>query len=91
MILVYISNYSSVGLQIILPGSQILTISYFLFVFLIISPSITILILIKNYRIINDINKKKLENILKPLPKELQEKINENLKALRITKKLRSE
>jgi hypothetical protein len=93
IILVYFSNYSIVGLHIIIPGSQIFTISYFFFGFLFISPTITTYILIKNYRIINKINKKKLENILELLPKNIQEIITENLKALRIKniKKLKSE
>jgi hypothetical protein len=91
--LVYFSNYSIVGLNIIIPGSQIITISYFFFGFLFISPTITLYILIKNYRIISRINKKKLENILDPLPKNMQEKITENLKALKFKniKKLKSE
>jgi len=89
----YIPNYSIVGLQVILPGSQILTISYFFFGFLFISPTITTFFLIKNYRIINKINKKKLDNILESLPRNVQIKITENLKALRIknVKQLRSE
>jgi hypothetical protein len=84
MITLYITNYSNTGVQVILPGAQILTISYFIFGYLTISPAITIFILIKNYRIINKINKKKLDKIIEPLPRNVQIKITENLKALKI-------
>ncbi len=92
VILLFI-DYSSIGIELILPGSQILTISYFYFGFLIISPTLTIIILIKNYKIINKINKEKLDEILKPLPRNLQVKIIENLKALnnKIKEQLKSE
>ncbi|MDX1799252.1 MAG: hypothetical protein R3255_11435, partial [Candidatus Lokiarchaeia archaeon] len=86
ILMLFITNYTNIGMQVILPGSQILTISYLLFGFLFISPSIAVFILIKNYKIINKINKKKLENILESLPRNVQIKITENLKALKIKK-----
>ncbi len=93
IIILLIPIYSNIGIQVILPGSQILTIPYFFLGFLFISPAITIIILIKNYRIINKINKKKLDKILELLPRNIQIGITENLKALRIKiiKQLKSE
>ncbi|MFX0006055.1 MAG: hypothetical protein ACFFA7_02110 [Promethearchaeota archaeon] len=93
ILMLFITNYSNIGMQVILPGSQILTISYLFFGFLFISPIIAVFILIKNYKIINKIDKKKLENILESLPRNVQIKITENLKALNIKniKQLRRE
>jgi hypothetical protein len=50
-------------------------------------------LLFRNYRTINEINKKKLDKIIEPLPRNLQIKIIENLKLLnnRIQAKLESE
>jgi len=93
IIILLFTDYSSIGIQLVLPGSQILTLSYFYFGFLIISPTLTIIILTKNYKTINKINKENLDEILKPLPRNLQVKIIANLKALnnKIKEQLKSE
>ncbi|MFX0021632.1 MAG: hypothetical protein ACFE9S_04850 [Candidatus Hermodarchaeota archaeon] len=93
VISLFLTIYSGIGVQIILPGAQILTISYFFIGFLCFSPAITILFFFKNYRIINSINKEKLDKILEPLPRNLRLKITENLKALnnKIKAELKSE
>jgi len=93
IITLFFINYGSIGIQLLLPGSQIITISYFFYGFLIISPTLTIVFLIKNYKTNNKISKEKLDKILEPLPRNLQIKIIENLKALnnRIKEQLKSE
>lgn len=93
IITLFFINYGTIGIQLLLPGSQIITISYFFYGFLIISPTLTIIFLIKNYKINNKISKEKLDKILEPLPRNLQIKIIENLKALnnRIKEQLKSE
>ncbi|MFW9970999.1 MAG: hypothetical protein ACFFDF_12465, partial [Candidatus Odinarchaeota archaeon] len=71
----------------------IMSISYFFILFLIISPTISIIFLIRTYRNISNINTEKLNEILKPLPRNIQIKIIENLKALndRIKEQLKNE
>jgi hypothetical protein len=71
-----------IGIQLILPGSQTITLSYIFYGFLIISPALTIILFIWNYKSINDFNREKLNEIIEPLPKNIQTKIIENLKAL---------
>ena len=70
------------GIQVILPGTQILTLSYLFYGFLTISPILTIILLNKNYKTINSLSKEKFEAILDPLPRNIQIKIRENLKTL---------
>jgi hypothetical protein len=93
LIILFLINYSHMNFLLILPGSQIVPISYVFVGFLIISPTLTMFLLFRNYRTINEINKKKLDKIIEPLPRNLQIKIIENLKLLnnRIQAKLESE
>jgi hypothetical protein len=70
------------GMQLSLPGTQLIEFSYVLYVILIISPIITILVHIFNYKVINNFNEEKLEKIIEPLPRNIQIKIIENLKSL---------
>ncbi|MFX0141877.1 MAG: hypothetical protein ACFFDN_50035, partial [Candidatus Hodarchaeota archaeon] len=74
----------TIGIQLILPGSQTMTLSYIFYVFLIISPSLSIVLFVWNYKSINNFSREKLNEIIKPLPKNIQIKIIENLKALNI-------
>ena len=92
IILLFI-NYNSIGIQLILPGSQTITLSYFFYGFLIISPTLTILLLIWNYKAINNFSREKLNEVIEPLPRNMQIKIVENLKALnnKIKEQLKSE
>lgn len=75
-------NKNMPGIQVILPGTQILTLSYLFYGFLVISPILTIILLYKNYKTINSLSKEKFEVILDPLPRNIQIKIRENLKTL---------
>ncbi len=79
--LLFINN-NMPGIQVILPGTQILTLSYLFYGFLTISPILTIILLNKNYKTINTLSKEKFEAILDPLPRNIQIKIRENLKTL---------
>ena len=72
------------GIQLKLPSSDFITISLGLLVSLIVSPLITVSSLIINYRDIIEFDKKNLDEILKPLPRETRINIVENLKALNI-------
>ncbi|MFX0145382.1 MAG: hypothetical protein ACFE9C_15065 [Candidatus Hodarchaeota archaeon] len=78
----FLMNNGNLGIQLLLPGSQIMLISYFFVGCLIISPILTSIFLIMNYRNINNIDKEKLDKILEPLPRNIQIKIITNLKAL---------
>ncbi len=80
--LLLLSNNLILGMQVYLPGSQLITISYLLYGILFISPILTIIILILNYRTINNFNKQKLDKLIEPLPRNLQINIIENLKSL---------
>jgi len=80
--LLLISNNLILGMQVYLPGSQLITFSYILYGILFISPILTIIILTLNYRTINDFNKEKLDKLIKPLPRNIQINIIENLKSL---------
>ncbi len=93
LITLFFVNYNNIGVPLFLPGSQIITIPYSFFGFLLISPTLAIIFLIKNYRIINKISNEKLDKILEPLPRNIQIKIIENLKALnsKIKEQLKSE
>ena len=75
------------GIKLNLPGtgndgSPPIVISFLIYFFLIISPSISIAFLYLNYKHINYINKEKLQQILHPLPQNIKIKIIEHLKVL---------
>jgi hypothetical protein len=93
LLTLFLMNYGSLGIQLLLPGSQIILISYFFFGYLIISPILTIIFLMMNYKNINKIDKQKLDKILEPLPRNIQIKIIENLNALnnRIKEQLKND
>ncbi|MCK4480430.1 MAG: hypothetical protein KAV01_07870 [Candidatus Lokiarchaeota archaeon] len=90
---VLIYNNPSFGIQFYLPGSQLITLSYISFVILIIPPVLSLILLISNYKSVNNFSREKLDKIIEPLPRNLQIKIIENLKALnnKIKKQLNSE
>ncbi len=91
--LLLISNNPILGIQVYLPGSQLIPFSYILYGILFISPILTIIILMLNYRTINDFNKEKLDKLIEPLPRNIQINIIENLKSLnnKIKEQLKSE
>ncbi|MFX1553096.1 MAG: hypothetical protein ACFFBV_04150 [Promethearchaeota archaeon] len=89
VIFLLLVNHNSIGIQLILPGSQILFLSYIFYCFLIISPTLTITILIWNYKTINNFNREKLNKVIEPLPRNMQIKIIENLKS--VNNKIREE
>ena len=85
--IIIINTNSALGLQLNLPGSNstdsdALIVPYFFYAFLFISPLLSILIFILNYKQINHLNQEKLNEIIKPLPRNLQIKIIENLKVI---------
>lgn len=86
-------NNLSFGIQFYLPGSQLITLSYFSLVILIIPPVLSLILLISNYKAVNNFSREKLDSIIEPLPRNIQIKIIENLKALnnKIKKQLNSE
>ena len=88
-----INRIPSLGIQLPLPGSQLIPFSYLLYLVLLISPIITILVHIFNYKVINNFNNEKLEKNIEPLPKNIQIKIIENLKSLnnKIKEQLKTE
>ncbi len=90
---VLISNNPYLGMKLYLPGSQQIYLPYFFYGILFISPTLTIILLYLNYKMINNFKKEKLDMIIEPLPKNLQVKIVENLKALnnKIKAQLKSE
>ena len=63
-------------------GSEPITISFITYIILIVSPTLSAILLVFTYRNINYINTDRLNEIIKPLPKNIQIKIIENLKAL---------
>jgi len=64
-------------------GSKPIVISNIIYGIIIASPTITIVILILNYRnIVNSFSRDQLKEILNPLPKNIQIKIIANLKAI---------
>jgi len=93
VIILLLIPYNSIGIQLILPGSQSITLSYIFYGFLIISPILTIILLIWNYKTINNFSRDKLNKVIEPLPRNMQIKIVENLKALnnKIKEQLKSE
>jgi hypothetical protein len=94
LISIFLINLNpSVGMQLFLPGSQIITLSNILYGILFISPTLTIMVLIFNYKTINNFSKEKIEKVIEPLPRNVQIKILENLKYLnnRIKEQLKSE
>ncbi len=88
-----LKNNPNLGLQFYLPGSQLIVLSYFFYGILIIPPVSSIFLLTLNYKAINNFNREKLDKIIETLPRNLQVKIIENLKALnnRIKKQLITE
>lgn len=72
----------TLGIQLNLPGTGVLITSSIIFITLITSPAITIISLFLNYRELNTFSKEELEKVLKPLPKNAQFIIIENIKAL---------
>jgi len=88
-----INNNLTFGIQFYLPGSQQITLSYCFLVILIIPPVLTLMLFILNYKAVNNFSREKLDKIIEPLPRNLQIKIIENLKALnnKINKQLNSE
>lgn len=86
--LLLINFDSSLGLELSLPGSgnadsEPLIIPYFFYGFLVISPLLIAMIFVLNYNEINHFNQEKLNEIIEPLPRNLQIKIIENLKVLK--------
>jgi len=80
------------GINYPLPGSGIeasdpISISFFIYGIIPISPSISIIFLLLNYRDINNINKEKFNKVIDSLPKDIKNKIIENLET--INKKLK--
>lgn len=63
-------------------GSKPITISFIIYIILILPPILSAIFLIFTYRNINSIDIVKLNKILEPLPHNIQIKIIENLKAL---------
>lgn len=75
------------GIKYNLPGTGIensnpINLPYTIFGIIIISPLLAITFILFNYRDITDINKEKLNQVLKPLPKTIQIKIIKNLISL---------
>ena len=93
IITLFFMNFMAIGILIILRGSQIMPLSYIFYGFLIISPTLTMVLLIKNYKTITDFSKEKLDKIIEPLPKNIQNKIIENFKTLnnKLKEQLKSE
>ncbi len=96
--IVLININPNLGIPFNLPGtgssgSKAIPLSYTFFIFLIISPILTAILLIQNYRDINNLSREKLNKIIAPLPRNIQNKIIENLKALNntIKEQLKSE
>ena len=82
-----IQNNLIPGIDYYLPGtgsegSEPITISFITYIILIVSPTLSAIFLVFTYRNINYINPDKLNGILKALPRNIQIKIIENLKAL---------
>ena len=88
-----INSNPTLGIQLSLPGAQSINFSYLLYIVLFISPFITILVHIFNYKVINNFNEEKLEKVIEPLPRNIQIKIIENLKSLnnKIKEQLKTE
>ncbi len=85
--MILIQNNFPLRLELNLPGtrsqgSNPITLPLSFYGFLIISPVLTIIFLIFNYRFINNINIEKLHEILESLPRTIQIKVIENLKTL---------
>ncbi|UCD00776.1 MAG: hypothetical protein JSV23_07770 [Promethearchaeota archaeon] len=93
VIILLLLNYDSIGILLFLPGSQIMTLSFMFYGFLVISPTLTAILLILNYMATNNFSREKLDSIIEPLPRNMQIKIIENLKALnsKIKEQLKSE
>jgi hypothetical protein len=72
----------SIGVQLNLPGPDPITVSPVFYVFLIVSPTFAGVSLFLSYREINNFGRDQLNEVIKPLPENVQENIIENLKAL---------
>jgi len=84
---ILILNNPSLGIPLFLPGtgnmgSEPLRVSAFFHVLLIISPLLTTVSLILNYREVNKFNRATLNKIIKTFPPNVQIQIIENLKGL---------
>ena len=82
-----IENIPVLGFQLSLPGSGnvelgSISVSYIFYGILVIPPFLSVAIFFLNYKKINLFNFEKLNEILEPLPKNLQIKIVESLKSL---------
>ncbi|MFX0103864.1 MAG: hypothetical protein ACFE75_00030 [Candidatus Hodarchaeota archaeon] len=93
IILIFLSFSNTIGVNLILPGLEIITFSFFIYGFLIISPTLTSILLILNYKAINNFSREKLNKIIEPLPRNIQIGIIENLKVLnnKIKEQLKTE
>lgn len=85
--LVLLENIPVLGFQLSLPGSGSvnlgsISVSYIFYGILVIPPLLSVAIFFLNYKKINLFNFEKLNEILEPLPKNLQIKIVESLKSL---------
>ncbi len=96
--LALVGNIPVLGLQLSLPGSGnvglgSINVSYIFYMVLVIPPLLTTTIFFLNYKKIGQFNFEKLNEILKPLPKNLQIKIVESLKLIdsNLKEKLRME
>lgn len=75
------------GMEHNLPGTRIensepIQISVFIYGIFFISPSVSVIFLLMIRRDINNINRNKLNNVLKDLPEDVKMRIIENLKAM---------
>ncbi|MFX1419526.1 MAG: hypothetical protein ACFE9N_11460 [Promethearchaeota archaeon] len=93
LIIILFINTGSIGIKIMLPGHQTITISYMFYGFLTISPSLTIILLIYIYKVVNNFSVEKIYEFIKPFPRKIQIKLIENLKTLnnKIREQLKSE
>ncbi|MGV9205074.1 MAG: hypothetical protein ACOC44_13770 [Promethearchaeia archaeon] len=78
------------GFPYMLPGTGLeesapIQLPYFIFFILIVPPIFAVLFFYKSYKSINALDPKRLDELLVPLPKNVQVKIIENLKILRNT------
>ncbi|UCC18786.1 MAG: hypothetical protein JSV62_11845 [Promethearchaeota archaeon] len=93
IILIFSIGLDSFSIELTLPGYQIITLSCMLYGFLIISPSLTILLLIYIYKAVNNFRVDTIYELIKTFPRNIQIKIIENVKVLnnKIKEHLKSE
>jgi hypothetical protein len=80
LINIFSFSFDTIRMLVYLPSSQILPLTFFYYGFLIISPTITIFLLIINYKTVTHFNVEQLRENIDPLPRNLQIKILESLK-----------